>query len=205
MIRLLALWLALFPGRAVAVQATHQGQTGADTTFLEIGVLDGDRNYIFGQIEDVDVDSDGNIVVLDRRSYTVSWFASDGRFLGVVGREGDGPAEFRGPEGMAVGPNNHIYVLDAPNRRVLVFVLSDDGPVAARALSVVPVFASDICIRGRGSDVQTDAPSAVRRLLGAGYPSLIAGLSGAEAATPLAPGSSSRSCSSSSTSGDGGQ
>ena len=156
MIRLLALWLALAPGRTVAVQAAYEGETDADTTFLEIGVLDGDRNRIFGQIEDVDVDSDGNIVVLDRRSYAVSWFASDGRFLGVVGREGSGPEEFggSGPEGMAVGPNNLVYVLDAPERRVLVFALSGNGPVAVRTLSVVPVFAGDICIRGRGSDAQ---------------------------------------------------
>lgn len=155
MIRLFALLLALVPGRAVAFQAAgHEGETDADTTFLEIGVLDGDRARTFGLIEDVDVDSDGNIVVLDRRSYTVSWFSPDGRFLGVVGREGGGPEEFREPEGMAIGPNDHVYVLDAPERRVLVFALSDDRPGAVRTLSVVPVFAADICIRGRGSDAQ---------------------------------------------------
>ena len=155
LIGLFALWLALAPRCAAAVQpVAYAGEADADTTFLEIGVLDGDRARIFGQIEDVDVDSDGNIVVLDRRSYAVSWFAADGRFLGVVGREGGGPEEFRGPEGMAIGPNNDVYVLDAPERRVLVFALSDDGPVAVRTLSVVPVFAGDICIRDRGSDAR---------------------------------------------------
>lgn len=151
-IRLFTLWLALVSGRPVATQVVAQEvEAGSDTVYLEIGVLQGDDTRVFGKIADVDVDSQGNIVVLDRQNYAVSWFASDGRFLGVVGRDGDGPEEFRGPEGVAVGPSDHVYVLDAPLRRVQVFALSDHGPAIVRVFRV-SVFASDICIRGHDSD-----------------------------------------------------
>lgn len=151
-VRLLTLWLALVFGWPVATKIVAQEvEAGPDAVNLEIGVLQGDATRVFGQIADVDVDSHGNIVVLDRQNYAVSWFASDGRFLGVVGRSGDGPEEFRGPEGIAVGPSGHVYVLDAPVRRVQVFALSDDGPGSVRFFPV-SVFASDICIRGHDSD-----------------------------------------------------
>lgn len=115
---------------------------------MEIGVIQGDHSRMFGRIDDVDVDSKGNIVVLDGQSYSVSWFSPDGRYLGIAGRQGEGPAEFQGPEGLAVGPDNLVYVLDAPMRTVHVFGLSSsDGPRHVRTISV-DVFASDICIAG---------------------------------------------------------
>lgn len=139
---------ATTPGTVAVAQEV---EADPDTVYLEIGVLQGDATRVFGQIADVDVDSHGNIVVLDRQNYAVSWFSSEGRFLGAVGRDGDGPEEFRGPEGMAVGPSDHVYVLDAPLRRIQVFALSKHGPASVRFFPV-PIFAGDICIRGHDSD-----------------------------------------------------
>ncbi len=53
--------------------------TKQDTLVLEIGVVHGDPNQIFGRISDVVVDDQGNILVLDEQSYAVSWFSPDGQ------------------------------------------------------------------------------------------------------------------------------
>ncbi len=94
--------------------------TKLDTLVLEIGVVHGDPNQIFGRISDVVVDDQGNILILDEQSYAVSWFSPDGRFRDIVGRDGDGPREFRYPVGMAIGPHGNVHVLDAMQRRIAV-------------------------------------------------------------------------------------
>jgi hypothetical protein len=45
----------------------------------------------------VAVDARGRIYVADRIGSTVKVYAPDGRFLRTLGREGDGPGEYRGP------------------------------------------------------------------------------------------------------------
>lgn len=133
----LAAWLLSATTWSCVGEAAAQENAVAreDPPLMEIGVIQGDRSRMFGRIDDVDVDSNGNIVVLDGQSYSVSWFSPDGRYLGTAGRQGEGPAEFQGPEGLAVGPDNLVYVLDAPGRTVHVFGLSSsDGPKSARLL-----------------------------------------------------------------------
>lgn len=100
-----------------------------DTLLLEIGVITGDPNQIFGNIRDVDVDGDGNIFVLDDQDFSVSWFGPDGRFRGRTGRDGGGPGEFRAPAGLAVSPAGQIYVLDTASRKIAEFALGEEGLV----------------------------------------------------------------------------
>lgn len=137
----------------MAEAAAQNRVVGDDATLLEIGVLTGDRSRTFGKINQIAVDSNGNIVVLDEQNYTVSWFAPDGRHVATTGCEGEGPAEFLAPAGIAVGPNDLVYVSDAPTRRVVVFAPSSREPTILRTISV-PVFADDICIEGDDSDVR---------------------------------------------------
>ncbi len=53
--------------------------------------------YHAGQVE---VDKDGNIYVIDTRSYRVQVFDSHGKYRITLGREGQGPGEFQIPSGV---------------------------------------------------------------------------------------------------------
>ena len=90
---------------------------------LEIGVLEGDENYIFGSINDVEVDLRGNIYVLDCKMSRIVKFDKGGEFVLKFGKKGQGPGEFEFPESMALDSDRMIYVLSS--RKVLVF--NDNG------------------------------------------------------------------------------
>ncbi len=122
-----------------------QGPPSQDTAIRTIGVLHGDRNQVFGRIRDIEADESGNVLVLDDQNYSVSWFGPEGTFRGAVGREGGGPGEFSEPVGMALAPDDRVYVLDAGRPGVAVFELAAGGLAYMRDFPV-PVFGSDICL-----------------------------------------------------------
>jgi len=62
---------------------------------LQIGVSKGDENYIFGFINDVEIDSTGNIYVLDSKMSRVVKFAKDGKFICKFGKKGQEELEAR--------------------------------------------------------------------------------------------------------------
>lgn len=142
-----------------ALSATaSQGPPNQDTTVRTIGVLHGDRNQVFGRIRDIEADTIGNVLVLDDQNYSVSWFGPKGTFRGSVGREGGGPGEFSEPVGMALAPDDRVYVLDAGRPRVVVLELAAGGLAYLRDFSV-PVFGSDICLLGREIAILGQVPS----------------------------------------------
>ena len=145
-------WFASEPFWSGLAEVPAQDRVPGDA-LLEIGVLMGDRSRMFGRVNQLAVDSNGNIVVLDSQNYSVSWFAPDGRHIAATGRQGGGPAEFQGPASITVGPDDSVFVLDAPTRRVIVFALSSGEPTILRTIRV-PVFAEDICIASDGSDAR---------------------------------------------------
>jgi len=59
-----------------------------------IGDDDADDSVILGLPAKVLIGSDGNLYLLDIRSVDVKVFSPDGRYLGSIGREGEGPGEF---------------------------------------------------------------------------------------------------------------
>jgi len=62
-----------------------------------IGDNDDDPNEIFGVIVDLCVDDDSFVYVVDRQLERVSLFDPNGHWVRAIGREGDGPEEFRRP------------------------------------------------------------------------------------------------------------
>lgn len=79
----------------------------------EIGISEGDENYIFGSINDVEVDKLGNIYVLDQRMSRVMKFDEKGKFILKFGKKGQGPGEFEFPEAMVLDSKGMIYVLSS--------------------------------------------------------------------------------------------
>lgn len=103
---------------------------------LSIGVAEGDAGYEFHFVLDGRLLSDGRIVVLDWGSRQVRFFGSDGRLVGVQGRDGGGPGEYQNPQIMWILPGDSVAVYDPRQDRVTVLALSANGLDLARVATV---------------------------------------------------------------------
>jgi hypothetical protein len=71
-------------------------------------------------------DRDGNYYLFDYINDTsVQVFSPGGTFLHSIGREGEGPGEFRDLTAVAIGPHDTLYAADVRNRRLSVFAPND--------------------------------------------------------------------------------
>jgi hypothetical protein len=77
-----------------------------------IGVEFGDSLYMFGAIEGLMYDSNGNIAVLDMSVGNIRIFSSDGECIRTIGRRGNAPGEFQRPLGMILLGNGQLAVMD---------------------------------------------------------------------------------------------
>lgn len=112
---------------------------------LEIGLLEGDEDYIFGLIADVKIDSLGNIFVLDAKMNRVVKYDRDGKFILRFGEKGVGPGEFEYPRAIALDSSGRVYVLDF--RRVILF---DDGGSFVKSFSI-DFMGIDIALNDKGN------------------------------------------------------
>lgn len=77
---------------------------------------------LFWEPTDIAFDSKGNLYVSDGyKNSQVQKFSKDGEFITRWGSKGSGPGEFNLPHGIAVGPNDEVYVADRSNNRIQVF------------------------------------------------------------------------------------
>lgn len=82
----------------------------------------GNENKVFGgRIEDIAIDSQGNLYVADVILHRVQKFDSDGNLVATFGSEmsNNGNGLFDDPFGIAVDNNGYIYVLDGHNLQKL--------------------------------------------------------------------------------------
>lgn len=88
---------------------------------LSIGVVDGDEEYMFGDIADMTLGNDGSIFVLDRRVPIVRQYDASGKFVRNVGRSGSGPGEYRSVSGIGTLKDGRLVLWDTGNWRVNVY------------------------------------------------------------------------------------
>lgn len=105
--------------------------------YAQIGSIDGAEEYLFGDITAVAEDSRRRIYVADRIGSTVRVYAPDGRFLTQLGREGDGPGEYRWPLDIRFRGDT-AYVRDINRITVLVPRSSGAIPDSVRATWRLP-------------------------------------------------------------------
>lgn len=109
-----------------SVSGSAWGQRASLVPEISIGELDGDENYVFGRIRSLAVDQRDRILAVDALVPALRVYGSDGSYVETWGREGEGPGEFRGPDGgMSVLSDGRVVVRDPGNARLLVF--SADG------------------------------------------------------------------------------
>jgi hypothetical protein len=88
---------------------------------LRLGVLEGAEEEMFGGVSAATAGSDGSLFVLDRQVPVVRRFGPEGTFQGNVGREGEGPGEYRNPMGLQPLPDGGIALWDPGNARLSFF------------------------------------------------------------------------------------
>jgi len=84
-----------------------------------------DETNFFGVTTDAVTGPDGMIYLLDSQLATVHVYEADGTFVGNIGREGDGPGEFRFPTGLVRLPDGRLAVTQGMGGRIVV--VDEDG------------------------------------------------------------------------------
>jgi len=87
---------------------------------LSIGFEQGDEDYLFNKVQDVQVAEDGRIYVLDWGDTCIKVYDNQGKHLQTIGREGQGPGEFSKYSEFAICPDGKIYILDTGNFRLSI-------------------------------------------------------------------------------------
>jgi hypothetical protein len=88
---------------------------------LRVGQLDGPEEFTLVQVGGLSVGSDGSIYVLDKHASSIKQFDRTGQFVRHIGRQGEGPGEFRSLVDIGDQPNGGFSVWDYGNLRISVF------------------------------------------------------------------------------------
>lgn len=98
---------------------------------VRIGALDGDEGEVLYRVTGAFPLSDGRLVVGNAGSHEIRFYDESGTLESSVGREGDGPGEFRGLTWVGPAGADSIAAFDDDGRDVTVF---DADGVLARTL-----------------------------------------------------------------------
>lgn len=84
-----------------------------------------DEDNIFGVVNRALVDDNNNIYLLDAQLSQISVYSPDGELMKILGKEGDGPGEFRGPVDMCFLPDGNLGVVQAFPGKVIKLSLDN--------------------------------------------------------------------------------
>jgi hypothetical protein len=102
---------------ALAAHGLHAQR--ADTVRLALlwSVVEGEHETAdsLGVLSGIAMDANGTVYVSDRAENKLWVFDARGRSVRGIGRRGQGPGEFQAPTGIAIGPDNKLYVRDQNN------------------------------------------------------------------------------------------
>ncbi len=126
------------PGEEVRLQAKELWRRGGE-----------DDDVLFGLVAGLVTDHDGNIYVLDGQLSTIHVFSPTGEHLRQIGREGEGPGEFRNASDLFLGPGNTLGVVQVFPGRIVKLGL-DGTPAGNFALPEVAGGGFQLVFVGRG-------------------------------------------------------
>ncbi len=92
---------------------------------FRLGGWDGGDDEFFGLIADIMEDEEGNLYVLDAQLNEIKIYDRSGELVNTIGREGEGPGEFRRASNLFWMPNGDIGVIQTFPARVVT--LARDG------------------------------------------------------------------------------
>ena len=89
---------------------------------VSVGVLEGADEYQFGNVRAFAVDESGRIFVFDAHVPALRVYSPDGTWLHDIGREGEGPGEYKQPDsGLAILPDGNVAIRDPGNGRIAIY------------------------------------------------------------------------------------
>lgn len=91
-----------------------------------IGSIDGDVWETFGEVAGTAFDAAGNLYVFDRQGSRVTMIDRDGNFVREIGKEGEGPGEFRSAMSFTVMRDGRLVVADLGHRSYQIFDASGE-------------------------------------------------------------------------------
>jgi hypothetical protein len=131
--------------------ATEAGRPPADFKAVEVlataGALEGDSLAVFGLLQGGARLQGGEVVLMDSRMNRVLLLDGEGAVRHVVGREGEGPGEFRELRSLQALDDSTVAIFDRGNQRFSTLVLRGDS-LALVAERTLPGFIEDACILG---------------------------------------------------------
>lgn len=93
----------------------------------ELSVGGGDNpDEAFSEVSVFVVDREGSIYALDFKDRKIKAFDREGKFLGAIGKQGQGPGEVDIPSGIQITADNNLMVEDAASRRLAIFKTSGE-------------------------------------------------------------------------------
>ena len=107
--------------RVTNIPAANVAPTWTLVEELRVGSLEGAGPDGFAYLKGLVVLDGGTFAVLDSEVQELRVFGPDGAHLATHGRQGQGPGEFMGANGLMLGPNGRIWVPDARNGWMSVF------------------------------------------------------------------------------------
>ena len=84
---------------------------------LRIGIESGDENYMFSQLNSIQVNDEEKIIVYDGKEVSIKVFDRDGKFIRKFGQKGQGPGEIQRPYRISLADDNTITIMDSGNNR----------------------------------------------------------------------------------------
>jgi hypothetical protein len=123
---------------------------------LSIGLKEGPAEYMFSQLQDVDVDAEGNIYALDQREVQVRVYDAKGAYLRTIGRRGQGPGEFRLPGFVQITKQGELLVYDYAMSRASFF--TPDGSLLRQETTRMPLMPLAMDSRGYFTGYKMGAP-----------------------------------------------
>ncbi len=112
----------------------------------------GEDEALFGVINQALADESGNLYLLDVQLCQVFVYSPDGRLLRTIGREGEGPGEFRRPTDLLLLPGHKLGVVQAMPSKIIVFDIggtpSGDIAVGGSQATSGPGALEDVQARG---------------------------------------------------------
>src|SRR5688500_207178 len=84
----------------------------AMTPEISIGVEDGADEYTLGQVTEVEVGPNGEVLVFDRQVPALRMYDSAGTYVRTLGGKGGGPGEYQAANGVGVHRDGRIVLWD---------------------------------------------------------------------------------------------
>lgn len=92
----------------------------------QLGGETDDEDEFFGVISDIEIDEQGNVYLLDAQLSEVKIFTADGEFVRTIGREGEGPGEFRRPSRMFFTLDGNIGIMQTIPAKIVLLTPEGD-------------------------------------------------------------------------------